>query len=356
MLDQATAQHPESKPRATVITVNTNERHRLEVYLPATTASKGDFEIVISDNGSTDGSDELLGKFPSVRVLENGKNLGFAAANNRAAEVSKGDILVFLNPDTRVEPDWLVTLLEPFADPEVGLTTSKLLLMQKPDRINTGGNVVHIAGFGMCRGMDQPRTELSERVEVAAVSGAAFAIRREIFEQMKGFDEDFFIYMEETDLSVRCRLAGWKIVYTPDSIVYHDYQLKFGPRKTLYQERNRYFMLLKNLRWPTLVALMPTLALAECVSWGFVVTRDRANWKNKLTAYRAVFQQWGAVMRKRSETQRLRRVSDRELLKETEFALEYQQASKGLSAAVAHTVFDPLFFLLKKATLAVVRW
>ena len=343
-------------PQATVITVNTNERHRLEVYLPAATTSKGDFEIVISDNGSTDGSHELLRQFPSVRVLENGKNLGFAAANNRAAEVARGEILVFLNPDTRVEPDWLEELLVPFSDPAVGLTTSKLLLMSRPEHINTCGNVVHYAGFGMCRGMGQPRDRLSDEVEVAAVSGAAFAIRRELFEQMKGFDEDFFIYMEETDLSLRCRLAGWKIVYTPRSVVYHDYVMRFGPKKTLYQERNRYWMLLKNLRWPTLAALVPSLALAECVSWGFVATRDRRNWKNKLIAYRSVVDSWGDLMRKRRETQGLRRVSDRELLKHTESSLEYEQASRGIAALAAHVVFDPLFFVLRQATLAVVRW
>jgi GT2 family glycosyltransferase len=347
--------HPKA-PLASVITVNTNERHRLEVYLPAATTSKGDFEIVISDNGSTDGSAELLRQFPEVRVLENGKNLGFAAANNRAAEVARGEILVFLNPDTRVEPDWLEELLVPFSEPTVGLTTSKLLLMSRPDRINTGGNVVHYAGFGMCRGMDRPRETLSEEGEVAAVSGAAFAIRRELFEQMRGFDEDFFIYMEETDLSMRCRLAGWRIVYTPRSIVYHDYAMRFGPKKTLYQERNRYWMLLKNLRWPTLVVLLPSLALAECVSWGFVVTRDRPNWRNKLIAYRSVVESWGDLMRKRREAQNFRRVSDRELLKHTESSLEYQQASDGIAAAMAHVVFDPLFFLLRQATMAIVRW
>ena len=112
---------PAAGPWASIITVNTNELHRLKKYLPSLSASRGNFELIISDNGSNDGSREYLaGQYPAVRVIPNGGNIGFCAANNRAAEAARGEFLVFLNPDTEVDPDWLIRLLEPFSDPSVG--------------------------------------------------------------------------------------------------------------------------------------------------------------------------------------------------------------------------------------------
>src|SRR5947208_6270264 len=128
-------------PAASIVTVNTNEKHRLEVYLPSIFLSRGVFEVIISDNGSTDGSlDFIENAFSQTRVLLNGRNVGFAAANNPAARMSRNQILVFLNPDTSVQPDWLYYLLLPFRDPRVGLTTPTILLMNVPDKINTCGN------------------------------------------------------------------------------------------------------------------------------------------------------------------------------------------------------------------------
>ena len=213
----------------------------MEVYMSSVWAAKGNFEVIIADNGSTDGSVEYIEKeFPKTRIVRNGENLGFAGANNRGAKHARGGILVFLNPDTSVEPDWLIELLKPFKDPTVGATTSKLLLMSDASKLNTCGNDVHISGLTLCRGMGQPRENFPVEEEVAAISGAAFAIRREIFQATGGFNESFFIYLEETALSLETRLRGWRCIYTPASVVHHDYALRFGSKKVLYQERNRY--------------------------------------------------------------------------------------------------------------------
>ena len=91
--------------------------------------------------------------------------------------------------------------------------------------------------------------------------------------------------MEDTDLSWRARLAGYRCLYVPTSIVYHEYTLRFGPRKIFYQERNRYLMLLKGAHWATLLVLLPALLLAEVVTWGFVLAQDRRRLANKARAY-----------------------------------------------------------------------
>lgn len=348
---------PSSRPRASIITVNTNEKHRLLLYLPSVWAARGDFEVLISDNGSTDGSVEYIeSEYPQTRIVKNGKNLGFAAANNRAAEHARAEILVFLNPDTTVDPDWLIELLKPFTDPAVGLTTPKIVLLQDPTKLNTCGNDVHISGLTLCRGMGQPCERFPRDDEVLAVSGAAFAIRREIFEAVGGFNEGFFIYMEETALSLESRLRGWRCIYTANSVVHHDYVLKFGARKTLYQERNRAMMLLQVFRWPTLLALLPTLLAAECLTWGFVLLRDRRNWKNKLRAYGELRTRWSDIVAKRRLNQTQRKITDRTLLKQMGYRLDFGQVSRGALPRIAALVSDPVFWLLRQAALAVVWW
>ena len=168
-------------------------------------------------------------------------------------------------------------------------------------------------------------------------------MRRDLFEKLHGFDESFFMYMEDTDLSLRARLAGYKCLYVPNSLVYHAYELHFGPRKTYYQERNRYKMLLKVLHTRTLVALLPALLLAEVVTWGFVILSERRSWTNKLRAYSSIINEWSNLKQLRRQAQILRRVSDCELLAPTNYSLNYEQTGVGVAARVAHLLFDPLF-------------
>jgi GT2 family glycosyltransferase len=241
--------------RVSVIIVAYNNRQDLERCLPSLYDSDGSaVEILLVDNASSDGTAEWVrGAHPSIRLVRSESNLGFGGGSNLGARMAHGQYLVFLNPDTTVSPGWWQALIGALdKDPAVGLATSKILLMQSPQYINTCGNDVHISGITLCRGMGQSSEAFSRQEEVGAVSGAAFAIRSELFETLCGFDESFFMYMEDTDLSLRARLLGYRCVCVPDSIVYHRYTLRFGPRKTFYQERNRYLMILKCLRRPTL--------------------------------------------------------------------------------------------------------
>ncbi len=316
-----------------------------------------DCEVVLVDNASSDGSaDRLELLFPRVTMVRLGTNAGFGAGNNLGARLAHGQYLVFLNPDTIPQPGWLEALLAPLeTEASVGLTTAKILLADQPERVNACGNDVHLTGLTLCRGMGEPAARYVDEEEVGAVSGAAFAIRREVFEVLGGFDEDFFMYMEDTDLSLRARLAGWRIMLAPESQVWHTYRLRFGPHKVFYQERNRYVMLLKCLRWPTLVALLPALLLAEGVTWGFVLWSDRRNIANKLRAYVAIARQWRLIGRRRAATQALRRATDRALLRHSTHRLAYGQAGTGAVAQWAAWLFDPCFYLLR-APLAGLLW
>ncbi len=345
--------------RASVIIVLYNSLSDLPRLLPALIDSLSpEDELILVDNASQDGcADWVERNYPNIALVRSKINLGFGGGNNLGVESARGEYLVFLNPDTDVDRDWLNALLKGFSlYPDTGMTTSKILLLDDHERINTCGNNLHISGLTLCRGMGQASGKFTAVEETDAVSGAAFAMRRDLFHQLGGYDASFFLYMEDTDLSLRVRLAGWCILHIPDSRIYHQYRLRFGPQKTYYQERNRYLMWLKTLKWGSLLALIPVFILAEMVTWGFVILRDRSHLGNKPRAYGWVIRNWNAIMAGRKQVQGLRRIKDRALLKHTTFRLEIEQVEERLLGRLLGWFFSAIFFILQKLTMLVVWW
>ena len=346
---------------ASIIIVNFNGWDDLEKCLDSLLENPlTDSEIIVVDNCSTDGSAQKVQKsFPNVKLIQSKSNLGFGGGNNLGAIYASGRTLVFLNPDTTVAPSWLPPLLKTLdSESKIGMVTSRILLMDNPGRINTCGNDIHISGLAMCRGMGQNAdTFFKNRPDfVAAISGAAFAIRKELFQHLGGFDEVFFLYMEDTDLSLRLRLAGYQIVCVPESTVFHDYVLTFGSMKTFYQERNRYLMLLKCFQWSTLILLIPVLLLAEVVTWGYILWRDRKNIKNKWLAYDWIRVNWVQIMQKRKKTQGIRNgVTDKDLLGLTTTRIDFSQTGTGWIVKLAVAIFDPLFLICRQVSLLLIR-
>jgi GT2 family glycosyltransferase len=350
-LDPETAQ-----PSASILLINYNGRDDLFRCLPAVIADAAghDYEILVLDNCSTDDSVEtIIQKFPQVRLIRNHVNSGFGAGNNMAARMAKGEYLAFLNADTVVKKDWLEELIKAMQSGQhVGMATSKVLLMSEPDRINACGNDIHVSGLTLCRGAGKLEGAFSKVDQVSAASGAAFVMRRDLFLAMGGFDEAFFMYMEDTDLSFRVQLAGMTIRFVPSSVVYHDYALTFGPRKTFYQERNRYLMLLKNFRVATLLVLGPAFVIAEIVTWGFIFMRERKHLFEKLDAYRWVFEHISEIWQAHRIVQNQRKVRDRDLVRRLSWRLDFEQTGKSPVSRISHLLFDPIFFAVKLWALA----
>lgn len=347
-----------SSARASVIIVNYNGGQYLEQCLATLLPTIGpEDEVLVVDNGSTDGSaDRVEREFPSIRVVRSSVNGGFGYGCNLGASRARGEYLVFLNPDTTVKPGWLEGLILALDDPQIALATPCILLMDAPERVNTLGNDVHYTGLAFCRGIGASRPVTGGIEDVAAVSGAAFAVRRQVWEALGGMDEAFFLYVEDTDLSWRAALAGYRCVVVPQSVVHHCYTLRFGPDKIFYQERNRYRMLLKCFRRPTLLLLLPALLLAEIVTWGFVLTRYPHRWREKWRAWVWTARHWRETMARRWEVQAVRRASDRALLARCTHRLAYAQAHPGRLARWAERLLDPLFGLIRHAALILIGW
>jgi GT2 family glycosyltransferase len=358
-LHPSQAQHADIRTKASIIIVSYNSMPYLSRCLQSLVfAGYKEVETIVVDNASKDSSPKRVAdNFPHVHLESCQKNLGFGAGNNLGASLANSEYLAFLNPDTLVEPGWLEALVNALqADPRIGLVTSKILLLDNPGRINTCGNNVHLSGLTLCRGMGEPCSEYNHKSEVGSISGAAFAIRRELFQTLSGFDEDFFLYMEDTDISLRARLAGYPCIYVPDSVVYHEYTLKFTPDKTYYQERNRYMMLMKSFKWVTLLVLLPILVLAEVVTWGFALVRDRKNLGNKFRAYAWVVSRRDLILAKRREIQSKRCIPDKDLLKASQYDLDYEQTGTGWAATLGRFVFDPLFYIFSLFPMKIVFW
>lgn len=349
-----------TQPSASILLINYNGWEDLSRCLPAVIADAvgHDYEILVLDNCSTDDSAETINqKFPQVHLIRNDVNSGFGAGNNIAARMAKGEYLAFLNADTVVKKDWLAELIKAMqSEQHIGMATSKVLLMSEPDRINACGNNIHVSGLTLCRGAGRLESAFSKPDQVSAASGAAFVMRRDLFLAMGGFDETFFMYMEDTDLSLRVQLAGNTIQFVPSSVVYHDYALTFGPLKTFYQERNRYLMLLKNFKPGTLISLGPILVLAEVVTWGYILTSNRNRLSNKLDAYLWIFRHYTEIQRARQFVQTIRRMGDRKLLSRLTWRIDFEQTGRNWITQISHFLFNPIFFLLRLWILASVWW
>jgi len=241
-----------SAPTVSVIIVNWNGKHLLADCLSSLRSQTfRDFEIILVDNGSTDGSIEFVRKnFPEVVLITLLENRGFAGGNNAGILASSGHYIALLNNDTRTDSNWLAALVNAAAsDPEGGMWASKILSYDTPDVIDNVGLLLYWDGLARGRGrleVDQGQYDRPE--EALFPSGCACLYRRKMLDETGLFDEDFFAYADDVDMGLRGRLAGWGCRYVPEAVVYHKYSSSssaYSPFKAFLVERNRIWVLLK---------------------------------------------------------------------------------------------------------------
>jgi GT2 family glycosyltransferase len=214
------------------------------------------FEAVIVDNSGKGLVREMAEAWHGVTVIENDWNRGFGAAVNQAFRRSKSAYLATLNDDAIPDPGWLEALLRTMESrPDAGMCASAIRLAGG-EQLDSAGMLISSDGTSKQRGNLQPPTRYCAPEEVLCPSGCAALYRREMLETIGLFDEDFFLYCEDTDLGLRGRWAGWPCLYAPDAGVEHRYSQTAGADswvKAYYVERNRLFVLLKNFPMRLLV-------------------------------------------------------------------------------------------------------
>ncbi|NML41809.1 glycosyltransferase family 2 protein [Chitinophaga sp. G-6-1-13] len=254
-------------PSVAVVILNWNGKAFLEKFLPSVCRSTyGNLQLVLADNASTDDSVAFVeAHYPSVRIIRNPSNDGFAGGYNEALAHVEADIYVLLNQDVEVEPGWIepvVALME--SDSRIAACQPKMRAYHQPDEFEyagAAGGWMDVLGYTFCRGRILYTTEKDEgqyddTQDIFWATGAALFIRSACFREVGGFDRDFFAHMEEVDLCWRLQRAGYRVCYCPGSKVFHvgGGSLPQGnPRKLYLNFRNNLMMLWKNLhsedRW-----------------------------------------------------------------------------------------------------------
>lgn len=332
-------------PNVSIVILNWNGLRYLKDCLTSLQAQTyTDFEVILVDNGSTDGSAEWVAKhFPQVRLIRNEVNLGFAAANNQAICASTAPYVATLNNDTRVEPDWLAALVAAAErNPNIGMCASKMLFADRPDVINSAGICLDAVGIAWdrCGGeLDEGRETKSgddshratsavpgvssaagdgglrggchhqiEGVDVFGPCAGAALYRRAMLDRIGLFDEDFFAYLEDVDLAWRARLAGWRCLYVPAARVYHMHSatsIEGSPFKSRLLGRNKVWLIVKNYPMPRLLLYLPLIVLYDlaAVLFALVVRRDVHAWRGRWEGLKGL----PGVWRKRRAVQALRR-------------------------------------------------
>lgn len=263
-------------PRVDVVVVAYGPEPWLDRCVGAVLDSTGvDTRVFLVDNGGTEGRTEMLGRLDRVTLVNPGGNVGFARGCNLGAEIGDGPFVALVNPDAIVEPGALAALVECVSDPSVGIATGSIRLADAPDRLNSAGNDIHYLGLSWSGAFDEPASEHAVRRKVTGASGAGLLCRREVWEALEGFDDEFFAYHEDADLSLRCWQHGWSVVFVPEAVVIHRYEFSRNKLKYELVERNRIVMLFTSfgrrhlaLVAPALVALeIAMLALSVAQGW-----------------------------------------------------------------------------------------
>lgn len=269
-------------------------------------------EVLVVDNEARAEAVDGVRAMPRVRVLSPGRNLGFAGGCNHAAAQATGESLVFVNSDAVALPGAVAALLNRLGNPRVGLVCATACLADRPDTLNTAGNPVHYLMFSWVGGMGQPAPPHgSPAREVASISGVAFAVRRDVWRELGGFDPAYFAYCEDVDLSMRAWQAGYEVVVEPAAVVLHHYDYGRTPAKQYLLERNRLLNLL-TLPEPRTRRLVAPPALV--VEAGVLVLAVRDGWwRDKVAGWRWLIGHRALIAGRRSRVAAHRVVADREL-------------------------------------------
>ncbi len=278
---------PQASRPISVVIPNWNGVEHLPICLDSLRRQTlGGAEIIVADNGSTDGSLQLLERrYPEVRVLPLGENRGFAGAANAGMQVAHGRFIALLNNDTEAEEGWLQEVVAAFErHSDAGMVASKMLLFHRRDTFHTAGDFYRVDGTPGNRGVWQRDEGQYDREEyVFGACGGSAVYCRSMLEQVGLLDEDFFYSLEDVDLAWRAQLAGWPCIYAPRAVIYHKLSATGGGRTaSFYDGRNAIYLLIKDYPgdlwrtyWRAIVARQIQLAREALRSWRGAAARAR---------------------------------------------------------------------------------
>lgn len=267
-------------PKVAIVILNWNGKNFLEKFLPSVlTTSYENFEVVVSDNGSSDESVAFIKQnFPQVKLILFDKNNGFAKGYNETLKKVQAEYYALLNSDVEVEAGWLTPIVNLLEQDKLNAACQPKLLSYNNKHLfeyaGGAGGWLDSFGYPFARGRifdvcEEDKGQYDSTEQVFWVTGAAMVIRSDVFHEMKGFDEYFFAHQEEIDLCWRMQLSGYKLFACPASVVYHvggGTLPRGNSLKTYLNFRNNQIMLYKNLPWSQKIWKIPFRIFLDAVS------------------------------------------------------------------------------------------
>ena len=301
--------------KLSIVILNWNGHALLEQYLPAVLKFSGDAEIVVADNASTDGSVAFVkAHYPQIKIIRNTENGGFAKGYNDALKNVDADVFCLLNSDVEVTPNWLQPIINAFENlPEAAIIQPKILDLLKKDHFEyagAAGGYLDSYGYPFCRGrifqaLEKDEGQYNDIREIFWATGACMFIKKEIFNALGGFDEDYFAHQEEVDLCWRAQNAGYKVYYVGTSEVYHlggSTLSNMNPKKTYLNFRNSLFSITKNLpRKQAFPIILARLILDGVAAIRFVMQFRHKHCLAILRAHLSYYRNFRKMYRKREK-------------------------------------------------------
>jgi GT2 family glycosyltransferase len=293
-------------------------------------------QVVLVDN---DGRPEDLATVPDdprVTVLRPGRNTGFAGGCNLGVDAMDTEFVALVNSDAELAPDALALLAAEAGRPGVGPVMAGVRLAEPPNLINSAGNPVHLIGLSWAGEMGTPETR-TEPFDVTGASGACLLVDRTVWKQLGGFDEEYFAYLEDTELSLRAWRTGLSVRCVPAAVALHHYEFSRNALKMHLLERNR-LMLLATL-WPArgLALLAPVLLSCEVLLAGYAVA---SGWGGgKLRGYTWLWRHRAHVRARRAQLQAERTVPDAEWMARLTPALDPSAIGPAPLTRIANVAF-----------------
>ena len=299
-------------PRVSAVVLSYQDEPWLERCVHALLASEGvDVDVVLVDNGCTDGAVERLRGTPGLTIVGDGTNLGFSPGCNFGATFTSGDYLVMANGDLVVEPDALARLVEVASDPAIGIAGGSIRLNDDLETLNSAGNDIHFLGFSWVGGFGEPTATHAIDRDVAGAMAALVMLRRDTWESLGGYEPHYFAFHEDADMSWRCWQRGLRVHYVPEAIGRHRYEFGRVTNKMYLVERNRLIFMLTCWDSRTLVLLAPLIAATELA---MVAIGARSGWLGeKIHGWGWLFSHRRWLRDRRNAVQSERTVSDKEL-------------------------------------------
>lgn len=270
--------------RLSIIIPNFNGKHFLKKCLDSIRKQDYSFyEIIIVDNDSSDGSSEYIKEnYPKITLIQNKENLGFAAAVNQGIRVSKSEYVFLLNNDVELEAGCISSLLKCIEkDENIFAVASKMVQYSDRNKIDDAGDEYTLLGWTKKVGDGKSPDLYKEEREIFSACAGASLYRRSVFNEIGYFDENFFAYMEDVDISYRAKIWGYKCVYCPDAVVYHWGSGTSGSRynefKIKLAARNNVYVPYKNMPWPQLLLNILFLFIGYFIKYLFFLRQGHGS-------------------------------------------------------------------------------